>query len=226
MNRAANLSIPGSAGILTSDSVDSGLHQTSVITQTDEFSEEVARAQAQLEALRHRQDEIQLQKDRLERIREKQSSFQSARSELISDLEHALEVLERNLLESEQLMENYSRTRECFNQHLGIISSLRSEDWNREQLENELDRATDFIDEARHEYAQAVTHLERIAENHSEYPAISSGSEPLNRFDDNGQGTPLATPRNFLYWLRSGFAFTLPIMIFGLISFLILTFFN
>ena len=225
MNRAANISIPASAGILPADPVDSGVYPTSIIPQTDEFSEEVARAQAQLAVLRRRQDEIQLQKDELERLRKKQSSFQSARSELISDFEHALEVLERNLLESEQLMENYSRTRECFNQHLVIISSLRSEDWNREQLENELDRAADSIDEARHEYDQAVRHLDRLAQDHSKYPAISSGSESINPFENKGQGTPPAT-RNFLYWLRSGFAFTLPIMIFGIISFLILTLFN
>ena len=66
MNRAANISIPGSAGILPADPVDSDLDQTSIIAQADEFSEEVARAQAQLEGLRRRQDEIQLQNFPLE----------------------------------------------------------------------------------------------------------------------------------------------------------------
>lgn len=222
MNRAANITKFREAHTLRHDSLEASLEKPDSFTVTDDFTEEVAHAEAQLEGLLERQQEVLRQKDQLERLQEKQSCFQSTRSELIQDLEHALEGLERNLLESEQLMENYSRARECFSQHLAIISALRCEDWHRDQLEYEIERATFSIGEARHEYDQAIAHLDRLAKELSIFHGLSSSGGPISK---TARSLPVK-PHNFLYWLRSGFAFTLPVMIFGIITLLTNFFFN
>jgi tetratricopeptide (TPR) repeat protein len=226
MNRAANISTSSRSEILNYTQTGTGLQECPIIPASDEFSEEVAHAQSQLEKLRIRQQEIERQKAELEQLRKKQSDFQARRAEIIVDLEHALEVLERNHFQAEQRIENYARTRECFSHHLSIISSLRSEDWHREQLEIELGRGEISIEEARGEYDQALGNLDRLPRDIEEIHEPASGKTDSILAGNDRQGKLPPHQRNFLYWLRSGLAFTLPIMIFGIFSLVVIIFFN
>ncbi len=230
MNRAANFPPSGNPDILafendaTSRQPTLSFSESTLLPGCDEFDQQVANAQAQIEDLRQRQEEIQSQKDELEQLREKQSQFQCNRAEILENLQHALDVLERDHFDAEQRMEHYSRARESFSQHLSIISALRLEDWSRDQLHSELDHAATAIDEAREEYQRTLSHLERLTsetQEISEFAATSSISR-----GETQQGNPTQPRRNFFYWLRSGFAFTLPIMIFGIFSMIIMFFFS
>jgi hypothetical protein len=230
MNRAANFPPSGNPDILefkngdTSLQPNLGFRDGASLPGCDEFDQQVANAQAQLEDLQQRKEEIERQKDALEQLREKQSQFQSGRAEILENLQHALDVLERDYFDAEQRMEYYSRARESFSQHLSIISALRLDDCPRDQLHSELDHAATAIDEAREEYQRTLSHLERLTpetQEISEFAAASSISR-----GETQESKPAQPPRSFAYWLRSGFAFTLPIMIFGIFSMLIMFLFN
>ncbi|MFP6873611.1 MAG: hypothetical protein VCA55_08875 [Verrucomicrobiales bacterium] len=228
MNRTANISPPGDPDVLAVESDDTSLQssvgygESASLPGCDEFDQQVAHAQAQLEDLRQRQEEIEHQKSELEQLREKQSQFQCDRVEILENLQHALDVLERDYFDAEQRMEQYSRARKSFSQHLAIISGLRLEDWPRDQLHGELDRAAIAIDEAREEYQRTLSHLGRLTADTQEISEFAASA--ISRGET--QAVKTAQPRSFAYWLRSGFAFTLPIMIFGIVSLIIMFFFN
>ena len=226
MNRAVNISTPSQTGILNLNSGETMPQQGLTASACDEFAEEVALAQSQLEDLQKRQLEIEVQKNALEKLREKQSGFQASRTGIIGDLEQALEILERNHFQAEQRIENYARTRECFSHHLSIVSSLRSEDWERELLEIEIDRAKICIEEARSEYDGALANLHRLDLGVEEIPGNESSQDNGTVTDNSCKVKPTVAHRGFLYWLRSGFAFTLPIMIFGVLAIAYMIFFN
>ena len=226
MNRAVNISNPSHTGILSLSPGETMPLQGLTTSVRDEFADEVALAQSQLEDLQKRQLEIEIQKNTLKRLQEKQSGFQTSRTDIIGDLEQALEILERNHFQAEQRIENYARTRECFAHHLSIVSSLRTEDWERERLEIEIDRAKICIDEARSEYDRALANLHRLDLDIEEIPGAESSQNNGTVTDNAGKGKPTVAQRGFLYWLRSGFAFTLPIMIFGGLAIAYMIFFN
>ena len=89
MNRAANFPLSGNPDILEFKNGDTGIQSNlgfsddATLPGCDEFDQQVANAQAQLEDLRQRQEEIERQKDALEQLREKQSQFQFLRCTLI-----------------------------------------------------------------------------------------------------------------------------------------------
>ncbi len=217
MNRAAHISNLSPNGISDHDLLDNRPQNGESLSANDAFADKVAHAQSQLEQLQQRQQQIEGEKSALETLWKKQSDFQSGRAEIIHDFQQALEVIERNNLQAEQRMECYTRIRECFSHHLSIISSLRSEEWDREQLEVELDGASITIEEGRCEYDRALDNLNRLNSGVEELPGTSQSSDTVNHTSNH---------RNFTYWLRSGFAFSLPIMIFGAISFAILIYIN
>ena len=232
MNRATNFPNSGGPDLLSFKNTDNCRNSTdncgemTLLAGCDEFDQQVANAQAQLEELRQRQQKIERQKDELEQLREKQTHFQCERAEILESLQHALDVLERDYLDAEQRMEHYSRARESFSQHLSIISALRIEDFPREQLLDEMDRASITIEEAREEYQRTLTHLDQLtlgAQEISELAATSASNMSPSSLKPGGSAQ---RARSFTYWLRSGFAFTLPIMIFAVFSMIMMFFLN
>ena len=187
MNKAVNISNHSQAGILNLNPGETMPQRGLTTSVYDEFADEVALAQSQLEDLQKRQLEIEIQKNALEKLREKQSVFQAGRTKIIGDLEQALEILERNHFQAEQRIENYARTRECFSHHLSIVSSLHSEDWERERLDIEIDRAKILIEEARSEYDRALANLHRLDLDIEEIPGAESSQDNGTVSDNDGK---------------------------------------
>ena len=79
-----------------------------------EFDEQLANAQQQLKELKKQEEEIEKQKAELEYLRQMQSAFNRGKVEMLDNLQHAITLLERERLDAEQKILQYSRARYCF----------------------------------------------------------------------------------------------------------------
>ena len=215
MNRAANIPPASQQAVLDYCSADPQSGIPSIFEEGDNFSTEVATAEAQLEALRKRQEEIEQEKETLEKLREKQSRFLLGRDSITSDLKHSLALIKRDRSDAEQLIAHYTHTEEQFMRHLETVSGIKDHDWQREHLDVELDGAGEQISESRKNYTASLKEFDQLILG---FKGISTTSlHPDSSFSAQGIHSPAFT-RNFLYWLRSGFAFSLPIIVFALVT--------
>ncbi len=232
MNRVTDFSTAGDSNILTfaeGAEMDPAcaLDDPIFAPNSDEFDEQVAQAQEQLDVLRRQQEEIERQKNELEVLRQKQSEFQRGRVEMVESLQHALDVLERDRLEAEQRVEQYARAKECFSMHLSAIAELRPETWSREDLRTELEHACKQVEEARGDYQRTLGHLDDLGDSPEQTfsPVSPSPVHPLPEQAIAAAGAA-GRDRDFAYWMRSGFAFTLPLMMFGVFALIFMLLFN
>lgn len=234
MNRATSFPSTDDGNILTFaedsgiDDPASGLEDPIFAPTTDEFDEQVAQAQEQLETLRKQQEEIERQKAELEQMRIKQAEFQRGRVEMIENLQHSLDVFEREAFEAEQRVEQYSRAREAFNKHLAAIANLRPETWSRAELKGELEHACAVVTEGREEYDRTLNHLGSLPTDGlaGALPTFNPIAAPEANIEATETVHHAPEPKDFSYWMRSGFAFTLPLMAFGLFAIMIMLVFG
>lgn len=235
MNRLSDFSSVGDSNILTFEE-GAEMDPASILDDpifaptTDEFEEQVAQAQEQLEELRRQQEEIEHQKVELEQLRHKQSEFQRGRVEMVENLQHALDMLERDSFDAERRVEQFARAKECFSAHLTNIAGLRPETWSREELRSELDHACTHVADAREDYQRTLAHLDSLAPEQPELPTFNPAAAPSLPAAEITPGlAPVADPvhsKDFSYWMRSGFAFTLPLMMFGVFALMLMLIFG
>jgi chromosome segregation ATPase len=174
----------------------------------EHLDSQVQKAQEQLLQLKRQQEQIEKQKRELEELSRRQEELERGRAEMTDKLTRSLVVLEREAYDSQKRLEQLRATRESFAQHLGLIEAIDPKSWNPADLHKELSRALSTVDSARAEYSQQRSRLQATGD--------SVGDETL----------PEAAPdlselnggRPFSEWMRIGFAFSLPLIIFGLIA--------
>jgi hypothetical protein len=104
-------------------------------------------------------------------------------------------------------VEQLRLTNATFAQHLDSLERINPKSWNNLDLHKELSKALSVVDDARAEYTKSLTKIN--AKSDSE---VISPSAP--RIEDAYE-----LPRDdesFVVWLKRGFAFTLPLLIFAL----------
>src|SRR6476620_2896248 len=179
---------------------------------------QVQKAQEQLLQLRRQQEQIEKQKRELEELSRRQEELERGRAEMTDKLTRSLVVLEREASDAQKKMEQLRATRESFGQHLELLEAIDPRTWNPTDLNKELSRALSVVDDARTEYSQQRSRLEATADEHEKVPLPETGSS----YESSSGGTDYS----FKQWLKMGFAFTLPLIIFGMIACLILLYMN
>jgi len=185
---------------------------------TEHLDSQVQKAQEQLLQLKRQQEQIEKQKRELEELSRRQEELERGRAEMADKLTRSLVVLEREAYDAQTKMEQLRATRESFGQHLELLEAIDPRTWNPADLNKELSRALSVVDDARTEYSQQRSRLEATADAHETVPLPESGSS----YESNSGGTDYS----FKQWLKMGFAFTLPLIIFGMIACLILLYLN
>jgi hypothetical protein len=181
----------------------------------EHLGEQVQKAQEQLLHLKRQQELIEKQKRELEELSRRQEQFHQGKAEMIEQFTRALVVLERQAYDSQKRLEQLKTIHETFVKHLDIIESINPKNWDNLDISKELNRALSAVDDARAEFqrSRAVINAESDQEVLSQEPA---GSEQTGI--QGGEG-----PGDFMHWFKSGLAFTLPLLVLGII-FLILFF--
>ncbi len=182
----------------------------------DEFDEQVQQAQEQLQQLREQQEMIEKQKTEIEELKRHRHELSSGRSEVSEKLNRAMIMLEREIYDSQKRSEQFAQTKEAFANHLDLVKDMKPEDWSREEMQENLAHASGIIEDAREEYRNAMARVSSLLEGRSaEEMADIEGLTISNRF-----GGPEMEADWFRIWLRRGFAFSLPLMGFGVFALL------
>jgi DNA repair exonuclease SbcCD ATPase subunit len=180
----------------------------------EQIEDKVQKAQEQLLQLKRQQDLIEKQKRELEELARRQEQFQAGRQELIDNFTRALVVLDREQLEARKRVEQLNAIHDAFIHHLDVIEAINPKNWDNADLNKELSRALSAVDDARAEYNRSRALVSVTSETDPLAPedaAISGGDSYQQVFGPEGHF-------DFLYWLKCGFAFTLPLIALGILG--------
>ena len=173
----------------------------------EHLDNQVQKAQEQLVQLKRQQEQIEKQKRELEELSRRQEQFQHGKTEMIDVFTRALVVLERQIYDAQKRVEQLRSINESFIQHLSIIESINPKGWENSDINKELNRALSAVEDARTEYTRSRAVI-----------SAETNEEVLGAASSMGAAGYEAEPaRDFMYWLKSGFAFTLPLLVLGLI---------
>lgn len=168
---------------------------------------QVQKAQEQLVALRRQAEQIEKQKRELEDLSQRQEELERGRSDIIQKLGRSLTVIERESVEAERRVDHLRNTHEAFSQHLDSLEAINPKAWSPNDLSRELSKAQSDVEDARNVYAKNRSKIGLEVESAETSSAMMAS-----------YGAESTETRTFLYWLTAGFAFTLPLLILGLIA--------
>ncbi len=181
----------------------------------ERIDSQVQKAQEQLLNLKRQQEQIERQKRELEELSRRQEELEGGRADMTEKLTRALVVIERQTTEAQKRVEQLRNTSESFGSHLHALEAINPKSWPNADIQRELSRSLGMVDHARTEYNQQKA---RFASEVAE--GGEGAASPGEGYDDMfGDGSD----RGFVYWLKAGFAFTLPLLLvclFGLFIFI------
>ena len=177
----------------------------------EELENQVQRAQEQLLQLKRQQEMIERQKRELEELSRKQEELERGRAEMIEKLNRSVGVIDRETYEAEKRVEQLRATRATFLQHLDVLEQINPKDWNHADLHKELSKALSSVDDARTEYNKSAGKIN-----------ANSGEDIIRPVTTTGDDDVMESGAvNFALWLKRGLAFTLPLILFGIIALVI-----
>ena len=175
----------------------------------EELQSQVKRAQSELLLLRQRQDQIEKEKQRLEELTQRQEDVERGRNEIADKLTRSIILVQRETEEAQRRLEQLNTIQDSFAEHLRNLEDINPKAWNGRDLPRELTRALGTVDEARSAYARSHAKIAPIGDSESGH-SLEEGSV----FSESGE-------QDFAFWLRSGVAFTLPLLVLGSIALLV-----
>lgn len=181
-----------------------------VTPYSEDLDDEYQQAKDQLRALRQQEEQIKRQAAELEELTKKEQQFKAGRIAVCEELNRHLALLDREATEARRIAEDCTTTHERLESHLSNINALRPEMWSRADRKAELARAISYIEAAEDEIDNTMPMLNGI----SKKPGLFKGLT-ANRPASAKQSV---TNGDFTYWLKSGFAFSLPFVGFGVIG--------
>lgn len=186
----------------------SDLTLTNLARHKHEVTEQMVDKSEELNRLKARQEELERERRLLEELRHKQDAFDSGRRELKDRLVQNLARMEKDRLQAERYAQMLEETRKLFRERLDEIGALRDDEWEDENLLDELNRGLTLLETVRSDYEKAMAKIEaaqpHVGGGEMRLPAAAS-------YADEGQGPEM--PRGeFRRWLVAGLGFTLPLM--------------
>lgn len=174
----------------------------------EELQDQVQRAQSELIELKRRQDQIEKEKQRLEELSRRQEELERGRIEMIDKLSRSLVLVQRETEESQRRLEQLNNIQDSFAEHLKELEQIDCKSWSGKELGRELARATNIVEEAKATYGRTQSKIAPVEEE--ELFEESYGSSEIG-----------FKHQSFLDWLQCGVAFTLPLLVLGVIAIII-----
>jgi chromosome segregation ATPase len=176
-----------------------------------ELGDKVQQVRAELESLKQKQEEIEKEKSRLEELKRRQDELDTGRSDMLDKLTRSLVVVQREVEETQKRLEQLHTIYNAFTQHLRQLEAINARGWSSNELPRELSKAISSVEDARAEYTKAQAKI-------SSEPVASPEMSQSGGFEGDYS---MYEERGFFYWLKSGFAFTLPLQVLGVIGLLV-----
>lgn len=181
-----------------------------VTPYSEDLDDEYQQAQDQLRALRQQEEQIRRQAAELEELTKKEQQFKSGRIEVCEELNRYLSVLDREATEARRVAEDCATAHERLESHLANINALRPEMWSRADRKAELARAISYIEAAEDEVDNVLPMINGFGKKPGLFKTKTT-VRPASAMQSMARG-------DFTYWLKSGFAFSLPFVGFGVIA--------
>lgn len=181
---------------------------------TEHLDSQVQKAQEQLLSLKRQQEQIERQKRELEELSRRQEQLHAGRAEMVEKFTRALVVLEREGYDAQKRVELLHTIHDTFSAHLQHLEGINPKAWEGLDIHKELAKALSAVDDARAEYTKS---LPRISPE-----STTEGGDPVAVSAGYQLDYSAAPEKDFLYWLKAGFAFTLPLFVIGLALVLLL----
>lgn len=178
----------------------------------EDMDQQVKEAQQRLAALRAQQEEVERQKQILENLRQKQERFVSGKKEITEKLDRALRSIADDLEDARRRVEDLAITQQEFHERLDDLKTYLPERWQRSQLDHELDRALNSLDDAETSYEKGVRRLiahrpVEASATTSHAPSSSSHTTAEEEVEAAGEALFASQKDDLLTWMRRGFAF-------------------
>lgn len=175
---------------------------------TEHLENQVQKAQEALLSLKRQQEQIERQKRELEELSRRQEQLHIGKSEMLDKFTRSIVVLERETYEAKKRVELLESIHDSFVQHADALDAINPKSWEGLDINKELTRALSAVDDARAEYNN---NLPRISpESDSSDPVAAATMGYQHDYESE-------TPKDFAYWLKSGFAFTMPLFAIGIV---------
>jgi flagellar biosynthesis chaperone FliJ len=168
----------------------------------EDLGEEVQKTNTELENLKRKLEDIERQKQKLEELKRRQEELEDGRAEMLDKLTRSLGTVQRESEETHKRLEQLQAIQNSFTQHLRYIDSINPKLWGATELPRELSKAISAVEDARADYVKAQAKI-----------AVESPAADVPVGYEGDYAAP--EERGFGYWLRSGFAFTLPLQVLG-----------
>ena len=181
----------------------------------EHLGNQVQRAEEQLLVLKRQQDTIERQKRELEELSRRQEQLQRGRTEMVEKFTRSLVVLDRENYDAKKRVETLNSIHEAFTQHLDVLDAINPKSWEGLDMAKELTKALSAVDDARAEYSRSLPKISPERDGASP-EALSAGAGGIH--SDYGE----TAAKDFAYWLKAGFAFTLPLFAIGLLLVIVL----
>ena len=175
----------------------------------EHLDNQVQKAQEQLLALKRQQEMIEKQKRELEELSRRQEQLQAGRADMVEKFTRAVVVLDRETYDAKKRVELLNSIHESFTGHLDVLEAINPKTWEGLDINKELTKALSVVDDARAEYSGS---LPKISSNKE-----SGGSDPVAASVGYRMDSGVDEQKDFNYWLKAGFAFTLPIFALGIL---------
>jgi hypothetical protein len=175
---------------------------------SEHLDNQVQRAQEELLSLKRKQEQIERQKRELEELSRRQEQLQSGKGEMLEKFTRSMVVLERETYEAKKRVELLESIHYSFAQHMDVLESINPKSWEGLDINKELTKALSAVDDARVEYANNLPRISPESDSDAGDPVVAG----MGYQADYGE-----PPRDFAYWLKCGLAFTLPLVVVGVV---------
>ncbi len=176
----------------------------------EDLGDEVQKTNTELEKLKRQLEDIEKQKQRLEELKRRQDELENGRIDMTDKLTRSLVTVQREIEESQKRLEQLNQIFNSFTQHLRYIEGINAKSWGTNELPKELSKALSAVEDARADYVKALPKFTPDAP--VEATPAAAGYEAEYGY---------AEERGFMYWLKSGVAFTLPLWVLGIVGLLV-----
>ena len=179
---------------------------TNPAPSVEQIGDQVALAQERLLALKRQAEQLEREKAKLEELSRRQEQFDSGRAEMVDKFTGSLVQIQRETDETLKRLEILKNVQASFSTYLQELEAINPKEWTPEELTKELSRALGSIEDARSVYTKAQAQI-----------AVEPLSSPSSIEAEGPEGA-----QGFGYWFMAGFAFTLPLLILGVVGLVLL----
>jgi hypothetical protein len=177
---------------------------------TDEMNQHLTEAQQRIAELKRTQEHLEKERASLEETRRRQMEFENGRQEMLHNLTRGVGLLEEAEFAARRDAEQMAKTLAGLKEGMDKVAAINESTWNRENYQLELTRALTTLENARMEWNGARLKHNVLSQTEGETRGLSAISADL------------LSDLNIRQLFKVGLALTWPIVLVGLLLFIVL----